>query len=158
MSSSVCSWCSSTKWERWVNLRFYLFIFGINQVEQGREVIPRFPVVTPVVWELPLRPITSVWSVCRWLANGGWFLFCCRWMMGVGFENTCIGSGKWNVSRVISRLCGWVNKTLRLSPLTVEHSVIGMTADNQDYPRLNPMGSQFSIPISWNLCSESVGA
>ena len=41
---------------------------------------------------------------------------------------------------VIPRLYGWVYKTLRLSPLVVEHSVVVMSA------RLNPMGSQFSIP------------
>ena len=33
----------------------------------------------------------------------------------------------------------------------VEHSVVVMSA------RLNPMGSQFSIPLFSNLCSESVG-
>ena len=34
-----------------------------------------------------------------------------------------------------------VYETLRLSPLVVEHSVAVMSA------RLNPMGSQFSIPL-----------
>ena len=39
-------------------------------------------------------------------------------------------------------LCyGWVYKTLRLSPLVVEHSVLVMST------RLNLMGSQFSIPV-----------
>ena len=28
----------------------------------------------------------------------------------VGFENTCTVSGKWNVSRVMPRLYGWVYK------------------------------------------------
>ena len=41
---------------------------------------------------------------------------------------------------------------IRLFPLVVEHSVVVMSA------RLNPMGGQFSIPVSWNLCSESVVA
>ena len=41
------------------------------------------------------------------------------WVMVVGFENTCTVSGKWNVSKVIPRLYGWVYKTLRLSPLAV---------------------------------------
>ena len=27
-------------------------------------------------------------------ANGGWFLL--LWVIGVGFENTCTVSGKWN--------------------------------------------------------------
>ena len=73
------------------------------------------------------------------------------WVMGVGFDNTCAVSGKWNVSRAIPRLYGWVHQALRLSPLVVEHSVVTMGA------RLNPMVSQFSIPVLWNLYSESVG-
>ena len=56
---------------------------------------------------------------------------------GVGFDNTCIVSGKGNISRIIPRLYGWVHKTLRLSPLVVEHSVAVMSAI------LNPMGSLF---------------
>ena len=74
------------------------------------------------------------------------------WLMGVGFDNNCIVSEKWNVSRVTPRLYGWIYKTLGLSPLVVEHSVAVMM------DRLNLMGSQFSIPVSWNLCSESVAA
>ena len=35
-------------------------------------------------------------------------------------------SGKWNVSRVILRLCGWVYKTL-----AVEHSVVVMIVASQ---------------------------
>ena len=73
------------------------------------------------------------------------------WVMGVGFDNTCTVSGKWNVSRVILRLYRWVYKTLRLSPLVVDHSVVVMSA------RLNPIGSQFSIPVLWNFYSKSVG-
>ena len=38
-------------------------------------------------------------------------------------------------------LYGWVYKTLRLSPLVVDHIVVVMRA------RLNHMGSQFSIPV-----------
>ena len=74
------------------------------------------------------------------------------WVMGVGFYNTCTVSGKWNISRVIPRLHGWVYKTLRLPPLVVEHSLVVMSA------RLNPVRSQFLIPVLWNLCSESVVA
>ena len=89
--------------------------------------------------------------------SGGWFLFylglMLLWVIGVGFDNTCTVSAKWNVYRVIPRLYGWVYKTLRLFPLVVvEHSVVVVSA------RLNPMGSQFSIPVLWNLCSESVVA
>ena len=35
-------------------------------------------------------------------------LFC---VMGMEFENTCKVSGKWNISRFVSRLYGWVYKT-----------------------------------------------
>ena len=73
------------------------------------------------------------------------------WVMGVRFNNTRAVSGEWNVSRVISRLYGWVYKTLRLSTLVVEHSVVVMRA------RLNPMSTQFLILVLWNLSSESVG-
>ena len=41
-----------------------------------------------------------------------------------GFDNTCTVSEKWNVSRVIPRLYGWVYKSSRLTPLVVEHSVV----------------------------------
>ena len=61
--------------------------------------------------------------------------------MGVEFDNACTVSEKLNVSRVIPRLYGWVYKTLRLSQLLVEHSVVVMST------RLNPIGSQFSIPV-----------
>ena len=47
--------------------------------------------------------------------------------LGVDFENTCTVSEKWNVSRVY----GWVYKTLRLFPLAVEYSVVVMTVDSQ---------------------------
>ena len=53
-------------------------------------------------------------------------------------------------SRFIPRFYGCVCKTLRLFPLVVELSVVVMSA------RLNSMGSQFSIPVFWDLCSESV--
>ena len=57
------------------------------------------------------------------------------------FNNTRAVSGERNVSRVISRLYGWVYKTLRLSTLVVEHSVVVMRA------RLNPMSTQFFILV-----------
>ena len=62
----------------------------------------------------------------------------------VGFENTCTVPGKWNVFRVISRLYGWVCKTLRRNPLVFEHKVVVITAGSyQGNPKFNPMGSQF---------------
>ena len=36
------------------------------------------------------------------------------WVMGVGFANICTVSGKWNVTRVVLKLYGWVCKILRL--------------------------------------------
>ena len=96
-----------------------------------------------------------MWSVWRRLSQL-WLVFVLLGLillgvMGVGFD-TCTVSRKWNVSRVIPRLYGWVYKTLRLFPLAVEHGVVVMSA------RLNPMVSQFSIPVLWDLCWESVVA
>ena len=79
------------------------------------------------------------WRVCRVFAEIKSMVACfcfnwrfmLLWVMGVGFDNTCTVSGKWNVSRLIPRLYGWVCKTLRLSPLVVEHSVVVMTAGFQ---------------------------
>ena len=79
--------------------------------------------------------------------------------MRVEFENTSTVSGKSNISGIISRLYGWVYKTWRLFPLADEHSVaVWLRVPNQDDPRLYPMGSQFSISVLLNLCSESVEA
>ena len=65
----------------------------------------------------------------------------------MGFKDTCTVPGKLNAFTVISRLYGWVYKTLKLNPLVVAHRVVGMTpGSHQDYPRVNIMGSQFSIP------------
>ena len=77
--------------------------------------------------------------------------------LGVEFENNCIVSGTFNVSRIIPRLEGAIYKTLRLSPLAVEHSSGYDWAPNKDDPRLNHIGNQFSIAILRNLGSESVG-
>ena len=59
MSSSCGSWCSWTKQGGLVNLRFYLFVSGVNYSEQEREVSSRFSFVTPGVWALPLRPTAN---------------------------------------------------------------------------------------------------
>ena len=42
-----------------MNLRFYLFVSGVNQGNGGGEVSSRFPCVTPGVWELSLSFIAS---------------------------------------------------------------------------------------------------
>ena len=74
-------------------------------------------------------------NVCRWLSQ--WWLvfdflgFMLLRVMGLGFDNTCTVSGKWNVTRIISRLYGWPYKTLRPSKLVVEYSVVVMTAGSQ---------------------------
>ena len=40
----------------------------------------------------------------------------------------------------------------------IEHSVAVTTLGSQSRrSQLNPMGSQFLIPVLWNLCSEPVG-
>ena len=58
----------------------------------------------------------------------------------MGFENTCTVPGKRNVFRVVSRLYGWVCKTLRRNPLVIEHRVVDMTAaSHQDDPKFNLM-------------------
>ena len=37
--------------------------------------------------------------------------------MAVGFEITCTVSGKWNISRVVTRLYGCVYKILKTTPI-----------------------------------------
>ena len=111
MGSSFCSWCSWTEWEHWVNIRFYLFLSGVNQKDEGGRWVQDF-LVTPVFLRVSWC-IQCVWSVCRWLSHWWlFFLFCWRlmllWMMGVGFENTCAVSRKWYVSRDVPRLYEWV--------------------------------------------------
>ena len=48
-------------------------------------------------------------------------------------------------------------KTLPISGWIWLWQWLWVRVPNQCNARLNPMGSQFSIPILWNLCSESVG-
>ena len=83
-----------------------------------------------------------MWSVCRRLSQW-WLVFIlfgvdATLSDGVGFDSTCTVYGKWNVQDS--------------PPLVVEHSAGIMSA------RLNPMGSQFSISVLGNLCSESLMA
>ena len=84
--------------------------------------------------------------------------FMLLWVMGLGFENMCTVSVKWNFSKIIPRLYWWVYKALTLPSLTVELNVVVMTAVlKQDDPRLNPMGNQYLIPVfnwdpSWRPC------
>ena len=74
------------------------------------------------------------------------------WVMVLEFENTCTVSWKRNVSRVVPRLYGWVYKTLRVSPLAVEHSIVVMTMGSQSRQSQIELGIQFSILVLLNLC------
>ena len=72
VSSSFGSWCGWTKQGGQVNLRFYLFVSGVNHIEWEREVSPRFPFVNPGIWELRLRPTAcdvEWFSVCGMFAD-----------------------------------------------------------------------------------------
>ena len=42
-----------------MNLRFYLLVSGVHQVESEREVSPRFSFVIPEVWKLPLSATSN---------------------------------------------------------------------------------------------------
>ena len=75
------------------------------------------------------------------------------------WEHLHLVSGKWNVSRIIPKLHGWIYKALRLSLLAVQHIVEVMTPGSQSRrTQIESMGSQFSISVLLNLCSESVEA
>ena len=126
------------------NLKFYIFVFGVKQVEWGREVSPIFSFVTQGFWELFLRSTTSevarfsVWSVCRWLSQLGLVLVLLRVDATLGD-----GFGIWEhlysfrevncLERLFLKLYGWVYKTLRLW--------LWLRVPIQDNPRLNPMRS-----------------
>ena len=73
MGSSFCFWCSWTEWEHWVNIRFYLFLSGVNQKGEGGRWVQDF-LVTPAFLQVSWC-IQCVWSVCRWLSH--WWLFFC---------------------------------------------------------------------------------
>ena len=129
MSSSFCCWCNRTKWGRWGNLRFYIFVFGVKQVEWGNEVSPIFSFLTQGFWELPLRSTTSevalfsVWSVCRWLSQLRLVFVLLRVDATLGD-----GFGIWEhlssfrevncLERVFLKLYGWVYKTFKTVVMT----------------------------------------
>ena len=84
-----------------MNLRFYLFVSGVNQGNELWRSVQDFLVLSQGCWSLP-----SIFTQTRWRhlvgvddqANSGWFLFYWRfmvlWVMIVGFENTCTVSDK----------------------------------------------------------------
>ena len=90
------------------------------------------------------------------------------WVMQVGFYISCTVLGKWNVSRVIPRLYGWVYKILRLFTFVFDHSVVVVTAgslswraqtESYEYPCdshfmkfvLRISGSHKILKLSWGL-------
>ena len=155
-------WCDWTKWTHWVNLWFYLFGSDVHLVKWGKETSPRF-----ILLHQGLESFLSDLLLARWhnlvcMCSHLWLVFArleVDTTLGVGFKNTCIVSGKWNVSTIIPTLYGWVYKPLRLYPLVIDHSaVVGLWVPTQDDPRLNPMVSQFLISVLSNLCSESARA
>ena len=141
MSFSFCFRFSWMKWPCWLNLRFYLSVSGVNQVEWGREMSD-FLLLAQRIESFPSDPpqagwhnLVRVYGVCRWLSQL-WLVFVLLglmlpWVMHVGFENTCTVSGKWNIPRIILRFCGRVYKTLRLFQLAVEHSLVVITVGAQ---------------------------
>ena len=73
--------------------------------------------------------------------------------MGVGFENTCTVSGKWNVSRSATGLYGGVYKIHKTTPIisstTVSHQGTSHSAGSQSV--IITAGSQpgVKVPIQW---------
>ena len=112
---------------------FFLFLVLIRWNEEGRWVLDFL--LPPRVFEsypsdLPRSRSRNLVCVVCFCSIGDWSLKLV-WEMRVGFENTCTATGKWNVSRVIPRLYGWVYKIWRLFPLAAENSVAVMTASSQ---------------------------
>ena len=110
MRSSFYSWCSWTKWVPWRNLRFSFFVSNANQVEWGRKMSPRFPFVTPRVWELSLRPTASErWHnlvcmeclqmikpmVVAFCSIGDWW-WVWQWVRGAGVRQKVLFWASWN--------------------------------------------------------------
>ena len=120
-----------------VNLKFLSFFL----VFEGERRVQNF--LVPPQW---CGSFSSVFSRARWC---NWRLRL-LWVVGVVFENICTVSGKWNITRVVSWLYGWVHKILRLPPLLAQLHVPNL-GDSQ---AADSMRSQFLIPALWNLFSE----
>ena len=125
-------------WSRFVTVRFYKHEQNIETNSSfmwNCALQEKFNFYFQGDWDGTYREgggvITCVWSVCRWLS---------QWWLGFFI-------GVWCYSE------RWVWDLLphgRLSPFVVKQSVVVMSS------KLNPTGSQFSIPVLWNLCSESM--
>ena len=96
-----------------VNLSFYLFVSCVwwRRRSQIFLALPQW-----------FRSFPSVFFV-DYKANGGSILLCWRlmllWVIGVGFDNTSTLSVKWNITRIVSKLFGWVYIILRFPSLLV---------------------------------------
>ena len=104
MSFSFCCWCSKTKWGHWLDLRFHLFVFGVNQR-----------------------------SVCRWLSQWG-LLFVLLNVCATPCDECEIWEhlpSLWEniLSRIVLRLYGYVYKILRLNHVKVEFRIMVVSAD-----------------------------
>ena len=87
-------------------------------------VNPRFSCVTLGYSSFDLPQVGRCRLICAEdEANSSWPL----WVMRVGFENTCIVSGKWNVFRVIQDYRNTFLR-LRVTLLPVAHVVVATTS------------------------------
>ena len=96
-----------------VNLSFYLFVSCVwwRRRPQMFLALPQW-----------FRSFPSVFFVDH-MVNRGWILLYWRlmllWVIGVGFDNTSTLSVKWNITRILSKLFGWVYIILRFLSLLV---------------------------------------
>ena len=107
MSSSFSCWCSWTKWGHWVNLRLYLFVFGVSQ--------------------------RSLLSVCGWFSQW-WLPFVLLEVDATLYDGCEIWEHlrsfwEMNLFRVVLRLYGCVYKILRLTKVKVAYSVVVVSVD-----------------------------
>ena len=119
-----------------MSLRFYLFVSGVDQRNEGKKWVQEFLVFPQGFWSF-----SSLISRARWcdLVRFNWrlVLLC---VIGVGFERTCIVSGKWNVSKN--------------SHSVGSQSFVIIAGSQSGDSSSNPMCSQFSVVALWfRLCS-----
>ena len=167
------SWSSLLPRPPWVNLSFYLLFLlfeGRRRVQDFLVLPQEFGSFPSVLWRAGWRNLVCGVFVDD-KVNGGWFLFYWRlmllWVMVVGFENIYTVSGKLNITRVlpgilrlpyiISWAAGSQSGRLPSSGFPISDYHYGLPINQWD-SSFNPIGSQYSIPALWNLCSESVGA
>ena len=62
--------------------------------------------------------------------------------MGVGFKNTCTVLGKWNISKVVPGLFGWIYKTNKIVRSAFSLQVTSVDAQPGKL-RSNPRRKQF---------------